>query len=62
MFAVEGSVAHDAYMDKYFTQHPHPAISWVHDVGKGRYKSAAGALLEESSQATHLEEKHVSPL
>lgn len=50
---------HSAYMDRFFEENPHPAISWIDDIGKGRYGPAANALLAEAEQASNLEAKHV---
>ncbi|KAF8892544.1 Non-repetitive/WGA-negative nucleoporin C-terminal-domain-containing protein [Infundibulicybe gibba] len=47
------------YMDRFFTEHPHPSISWIHDLGKERHSSAAAALLAEAEHATNLEVKHL---
>jgi len=50
------------YLDIYFQQKSQPAISWIHDIGKGQWGAAAGALLLHSAQATELETKHVSSI
>lgn len=49
-----------AYLDKFFATHQHPSMSWLHDVGKGRYGIAANSLLEEAESAGELSAKHVS--
>lgn len=48
------------YIDTYFRQHPNIAVSWIRDIGKSDYGSAARALLEDSATAKELETKHVN--
>lgn len=57
MFAQEGT--YGDYVDKFFTENPHPNISWINDTGKCRYGAAANALFGESRRAGDLETKHV---
>ena len=47
------------YMDSFFHDKPNVAISWIHDLGQGRYSSAADALLRDAEVANNLEGKHV---
>ncbi|KZT09491.1 uncharacterized protein LAESUDRAFT_646564 [Laetiporus sulphureus 93-53] len=49
---------HDEYLDAFFASHPHPSISWIHDLGRGRYDYASKALLLESERTVNLEERH----
>ncbi|OBZ75079.1 hypothetical protein A0H81_04264 [Grifola frondosa] len=49
----------DGYMDSFFAEHPNPAISWIHDLGRGRYGLASQALLSEAEHATELTTKHL---
>jgi hypothetical protein len=60
MFAQED--VQSGYMDRFFAENPNTAISWIHDLGKGRHEAAAAALLHEAEQATNLETKHVGNL
>ncbi|OCH94941.1 hypothetical protein OBBRIDRAFT_788678 [Obba rivulosa] len=55
MFAQE----HDAYLGDFFSQHPHPGISWIHDLGHKRYGQASKALLSEAEGASELASKHL---
>lgn len=57
MFAQE----QDEYLDKFFAEHPHPNISWIHQLGKGDYGSASETLLEQAHNASELDSKQVSP-
>ena len=52
--------AYQGYMDKFFASSPNTALSWIHDLGKGRHGAAAAALLIDAEQANNLEAKHVS--
>ncbi|KAF7967089.1 hypothetical protein HWV62_35891 [Athelia sp. TMB] len=56
MFAQED--AYGGYIDRFFAEQHHPSISWVNDLGKGRFSSASRTLLEESRDAGDLEIKH----
>jgi nuclear pore complex protein Nup133 len=47
------------YLDKFFVEQPNPAISWLDDIGKGRFDAASGALLSEAQSASNLKSKHV---
>ncbi|KAK0469814.1 Non-repetitive/WGA-negative nucleoporin C-terminal-domain-containing protein [Desarmillaria tabescens] len=53
------SDSHTGYMDKFFADNANPLISWIHDLGHGRYAAAARALLVESGEATNLASKQL---
>jgi len=55
----EQEAAHAVYMDAFFRERPNTAISWIHDLSKASYGSAASALLKDAENATNLEGKHV---
>ncbi|KAG6866953.1 hypothetical protein C0991_003869 [Blastosporella zonata] len=57
MFAQDDS--HNLYIDRYFSENPNNSISWINDLGKGRYAAASGTLLEEAGQAKNLDAKHL---
>ncbi|KAI0957243.1 hypothetical protein AcW1_005700 [Taiwanofungus camphoratus] len=50
---------HDEYMDAFFSKYPNPAISWIHDLGRGRYGLVSESLLSEAENATELVAKHL---
>ncbi|KAL7283436.1 hypothetical protein ACG7TL_002866 [Trametes sanguinea] len=50
---------HSPYLDTFFAEHPHPGISWIHDLGRGRYALASQALLAEAEHAPELVSKHL---
>jgi len=56
MFAQED--IYRGYMDKFFAEYPHPSISWIHDLGRGRHGAASHTLLAESKRANNLQTKH----
>ncbi|KAF8654069.1 hypothetical protein AX16_003602 [Volvariella volvacea WC 439] len=58
MFAQDGS-SYSHYMDKYFVENPNNAISWIHNLDKGRHKTAAAELLAEAKQTPSIEAKHL---
>ena len=60
LFAQENDPAFNGYLDKFFASHKYPSVSWIHDVGKGRYDVAGNALLQEADGAGELSAKHVS--
>ena len=62
LFAQENDPAFNGYLDKFFAAHPYPSVSWIHDVGQGRYDVGSNALLEEAETAGELSAKHVSRL
>jgi hypothetical protein len=47
------------YIDAYFRKHPQPTMSWIQDLGNGRWGDASGTLLKQSEHATHLATRHV---
>ncbi|KAG7451103.1 uncharacterized protein BT62DRAFT_882814 [Guyanagaster necrorhizus] len=53
------SESHTGYMDKFFADNANPLISWIHDLGHGRYAAVARALLLESGEATNLAAKQL---
>lgn len=53
------SESYSTYMDNFFEKHPTTSLSWINDLGKKCYESAAEALLAESQRASTLEVKHV---
>jgi len=57
LFAQQEKYSH--YIDLYFSEHPNPAISWVNDMGKGRYGAASESLLEVAKNENTLEVKHL---
>lgn len=57
MFEQEASCT--SYMDAFFRERPNSAISWIHDLGQGRYGSASQALWKDADNAIDLEGKHV---
>ncbi|KAK0193758.1 Non-repetitive/WGA-negative nucleoporin C-terminal-domain-containing protein [Armillaria mellea] len=57
LFSLDES--HTGYMDKFFADNANPLISWIHDLGHGRYASAARALLIESSEAINIASKQL---
>lgn len=57
MFAQEST--YGEYMDKFFAEHHHPTISWIHDLGRGRHGAASETLLAVSQDTNDLQIKHV---
>lgn len=57
MFEQETSYAKN--MDVFFRERPNSAISWIHDLGQGRYGSVSHALLKDADGASNLDGKHV---
>lgn len=51
---------HIEYMDLFFAEHPHPSISWLHDLGRGRYAPASQALQSEAGHASEIVSTQVS--
>ena len=49
-------------MDRFFDKHPHPSISWIHNLGKRRHGSAAVSLLAGARNVSDLATRHVSGL
>jgi nuclear pore complex protein Nup133 len=53
------SEAHGDYLDKFFLKHNRPFASWIQDLDKERFHSAAGTLLAESENVGDLAAKEV---
>ena len=51
---------HIEYMDLFFAEHPHPSISWLHDLGRGQYASASQALHSVAGHASDIVSMQVS--
>jgi nuclear pore complex protein Nup133 len=51
--------AHSDYLDKFFLKHNRPFASWIQDLDKERFHSAAETLLAESENAGELAAKEV---
>lgn len=49
-----------SYMDSFFKENPNTGLSWIHDLGQGRFGPAASSLLKVAESATNLEGRHVS--
>lgn len=47
------------FMDAFFKYYPNVAVSWIHDLGKSNFTSAAVTLLKDSEHATNIDAKHV---
>jgi len=47
------------YLDQYFADHPHLNISWIHDLGNGRYGAASRTLLLDADSANELAAQHL---
>lgn len=60
MFAQEN--IYGEYMDKFFAEHHHPNISWIHDLGSGRHGAASETLLAVSQDTNDVQTKHVRVL
>ncbi|KAJ3533367.1 hypothetical protein NM688_g7291 [Phlebia brevispora] len=43
----------------FFAEYNYPNVSWIHDIGRARYGSAAETLLHEASGASELSSKHL---
>ena len=48
-----------SYMDSFFKENSNDGLSWIHDLGQGRFGPAASSLLKVAESATNLEGKHV---
>lgn len=48
-----------SYMDIFFKENSNYALSWIHDLGQGRFGSAASSLLKVAESSTNLEGRHV---
>lgn len=53
------SEAYSDYLDKFFLKHDRPLISWIQDLDKEKFYSAAETLLAESDNAGDLAAKEV---
>ncbi|EIN07336.1 hypothetical protein PUNSTDRAFT_71669 [Punctularia strigosozonata HHB-11173 SS5] len=47
------------HIDRFFEEHPHRSIAWIHDLGTRNYAPASLALLAEAQSATDLESKEL---
>ncbi|THH33962.1 hypothetical protein EUX98_g282 [Antrodiella citrinella] len=47
------------YLDQYFADHPRPSISWIQDIGNGRYHAASVSLLTNADVANELVAQHL---
>ena len=47
------------YVDRYFAKFSHPSISWIRDMGKGRWSAASETLLSQGQDAGDLSAKAV---
>ncbi|PPR00501.1 hypothetical protein CVT24_005524 [Panaeolus cyanescens] len=59
MFDPELEAQRGVYLDAFFKAHPNWAISWLNDLGKGRYEDAAMGLFKDASGTGNLEAKHL---
>lgn len=57
MFAQEPT--YGGYIARFFVDHPHPNISWIHDLGAGDYGPASDCLLSEAENAPELVSKQL---
>ena len=55
----ELSDQYGSYIDAFFLKHPYPYVSWIHDLGKGRWGSASVTLLSNAERMQDLETRHV---
>ncbi|CCM02415.1 uncharacterized protein FIBRA_04513 [Fibroporia radiculosa] len=53
------AAGHDEFLDAFLSDNSIPAVSWIHDVYKGRYELASEALLSEADHASELVSKHL---
>lgn len=51
--------AYGAYLTAFFQQHPHPELSWIHDIASNRYGEAAAALVAVEGNTDQLAQQHV---
>lgn len=56
----QSSALQSGYLERFFSEEPNAAISWIYNIGKEHYGRAAADLLEEASKASNLEVKHVN--
>lgn len=55
----QSSALQSGYLERFFSEEPNAAISWIYNIGKEHYERAAADLLEEASKASNLEVKHL---
>lgn len=48
------------HIDAYFAKHPQPSISWIHNLGKGRWTTTSQTLLSQANGTSDLATRHVS--
>ena len=48
-----------SYLDSFFKENSNDGLSWIHDLGQGRFGSAASSLLKVAENASNLKGKHV---
>ncbi|KAF8798054.1 hypothetical protein BYT27DRAFT_7203757 [Phlegmacium glaucopus] len=48
-----------SYMDSFFKENSNSTLSWIHDLGQGRFGPAASSLLKVAESATNLEGRHL---
>jgi nuclear pore complex protein Nup133 len=60
MFEQEAQTGH--FMDAFFKHYPNVAVSWIYDLGKSSYTTAAVTLLQDSENAGNIDAKHVCVL
>ncbi|KAI5123360.1 hypothetical protein M0805_001781 [Coniferiporia weirii] len=53
------SELYGTYIDAFFEKHPHPNVSWMHELGKGRWGTASLTLLAQSGHASDLATRNV---
>ncbi|THH12017.1 hypothetical protein EW145_g257 [Phellinidium pouzarii] len=54
------SELYGSYIDTFFSKHPQPSLSWVHDLGKGHWGTASATLLAQSGEILDLATRHVA--
>jgi hypothetical protein len=59
LFSLSQSDAYASYLNKFFLKNNHPFVSWIQDLEKERFHSAAETLLAESENAGYLAAKEV---
>ncbi|TDL24789.1 hypothetical protein BD410DRAFT_813702 [Rickenella mellea] len=53
------SDVYSTYIDAFFSKNAHPAISWIHDLEKGRWGTASHTLLLQANHTPDLSVRHV---
>lgn len=51
--------AYGAYLTAFFQQYPHPELSWIHDIARGRYGESAASLVAVEGNTAELAQKHL---